>query len=151
MTDTDLLAPPVASLVQLFSAQPALKFPDLDAPALQDAVARVKERHLELVRAEAQALAAKAALDDEQEQLLKLAHRAQAYLRVFAESDAALAEKVNALTLPRLRKPRSEVPVEPLGPDAPPPRKRGRPRKVRPDEASLFAAPSEEGAAAQTM
>ena len=139
MNDTDLMTPPVETLVQLFSAQPGLKFPDLDAPALHEAVARVKERHVAVAHAEALVAAAKNALEEEQEALLKLAHRAQAYLKVFSEPDPALSEQVNALVLPRPRKPRGDNPLE-SSHDLTAPRKRGRPPKLRLHEASLFSA-----------
>ena len=139
MNDLDLIAPDVAQLIQLFSAQPDLRFPDLDAPILQEALVQVRERHEQLQRAEAAMAAAKAALDEDQELLLKKAHRAHAYLRVFAETDAALLEKVEAIALPKLRRTiRSEPALTPDG-VAPVPRKRGRPRKVVATGQSLFA------------
>ena len=146
MDDLDLIAPDVSKLIQLFSAQPDLRFPDLDAAVLHDALSTVRERHEALVRAEALVAAAKSALDDDQEQLLKKSHRAHAYLKVFAESDALLLEKVQALSLPKLRRTnRPEAPPVPVVVDGvevpmPPPRKRGRPRKVQPAGDSLFAA-----------
>jgi hypothetical protein len=137
----------VLQLIQLFSAQPDLKFPDLNASVLHDAVARVKDRHLELVRAEALLRAAQAALDEDQEALLKKAQRAHAYLRVFAETDDALSARVDAISLPRVRRaPRPDANAALVAPVtglvdglAPAPRKRGRPRKVQPDGASLFS------------
>lgn len=142
MTDTDLVPPDVLKLVQLFSAQPDLRFPDLDATVLHQAVASVKERHLEVARAEALAQAARAALDEDLEALVKKAQRAHAYLRVFAETDEALAGRVEDISLPRPRRPavRAEVaPVE-AGEAMPLPRKRGRPRKVDQSAAMLFGA-----------
>ncbi len=139
MNDLDLLAPDLHQLLQLFSSLPDVTFPELDAVALQNSVARVKERHLELLHIEAQLQEVRAALDEEQESLLKKGHRLHAYLKVFAEQDDALSEKVNALSLPRLRKPAAPPkPVEvvvALGADGQPlpppaPKKRGRPRKV---------------------
>ena len=69
---------------------------------------------------------------------------------MFAEHDEALAAKVNALSLPRLRKPAAPRPA-PLEAAAPvltaegttvtaiAPKKRGRPRKVVPASDALFA------------
>ncbi|MGV3625009.1 MAG: hypothetical protein ACO1OB_29585 [Archangium sp.] len=134
--DTDLLPAELQRLLQLFSSLPDVRFPDLDAATLQDDVARVKERHLELMHIEAQQQAVRSALDDEHEALLKKGHRLLAYLKVFAEADEQLAEKVDTVSLPRLRRvvPQnattstvSEPSLTPPGADAP--RKRGRPRK----------------------
>jgi hypothetical protein len=137
MNDLDLISPDVAQLILLFSAQPELRFPDLDAAVLHDAVARVKEVNLEVAEAEAALQVTRAELDREQEKLLKLAQRAHAYLRVFAENDERLNEQVEAITLPRPRRAvRAETVVDPLNP----PKKRGRPRKDV--SASLFASES---------
>ncbi len=151
MNDLDLLAPDLQQLLQLFSSLPDVRFPELDASALQDAVARVKERHLELLHVEAELQAVRSALDEEQEALLKKGHRLHAYLKVFAEQDEGLAVKVNALSLPRLRRPAAvakPVVVETVGADgepvivaAPVPKKRGRPRKVSATDA-LFDEPA---------
>lgn len=146
MNDLDLLPTDLQQLLQLFSALPDVRFPDLDASALQSSVARVKDRALELASIEAQLEAVRTQLEEEQESLLRKGHRLHAYLKVFAEQDEALAAKVNALTLPRLRKPASPKPAEvmTLTPDGTPavvvaPKKRGRPRKVVPASDALFA------------
>lgn len=148
MNDLDLLAPDLQQLLQLFSSLPDVRFPDLDPGSLQDDVARVKERHLELMHLEAQLQAVRSALEEEHEALLKKGHRLHAYLEVFAQSDDALAAKVGALSLPRLKRSAAlsrpaEVSVEqaPGAELAPAPRKRGRPRKVVPATSdALFAA-----------
>ena len=146
MTDLDLLPADLQQLLQLFSSLPDVRFPELDPGSLQVAVARVKDRQLELLSIEAQRDAVRLALEEEQETLLRKGHRLHAYLKVFAEHDEVLAVKVNALSLPRLRKPalpRTEaVVVE--GAPVPEPKKRGRPRKTSATDA-LFA---EEPAAA---
>ena len=130
MTDLDLLPTDLQQLLQLFSSLPDVRFPELDPGVLQVAVARVKERHLELSALEAQREAVRLALDEEQDALLRKGHRLHAYLKVFAEHDEALIAKVNALSLPRLRKQEGE----PL----PAPKKRGRPRKASATDA-LFS------------
>ena len=109
-----------------------MRFPELEPSGLQVAVARVKERALELARLEAERDAVRAALEDEQEVLLRKGHRLHAYLKVFAEHDEALSTKVNALTLPRLRKAAPSARGEGIaeGESAPAPKKRGRPRKT---------------------
>ena len=88
------------------------------------------------------------ALDEEQEALLRKGHRLHSYLKVFAEADEALAPKVNALVLPRLRKPVVSLPaglnaVE-GGELAPAPKKRGRPRKTPSTDALFAEEPGEE-------
>lgn len=130
MTDLDVLPADLQHLLQLFSSLPDVRFPELDPGALQVAVARAKERQLELTALEAQREAARLALEEDQEALLRKGHRLLAYLKVYAEHDEALGEKVNALTLPRLRKLESE-PV-------PAAKKRGRPRKASSTDA-LFS------------
>lgn len=129
--EPELLPPDVQSLLQLFSSLPDVRFPDLEPAALQDAVARLRDRHLEAAHLEAQLDAVRAALDEEQEALLKKSHRLLAYLKVFCEHDEVLAAKVNALALPRLKKagPVVKAAAE-ASADAPAPKKRGRPRKV---------------------
>lgn len=128
MNDLELIAPDVAQLILLFSAQPDLRFPDLDAKVLHEAVARVKETSLEVAQAEAALQAAKGVLEREHETLLRLAQRAHAYLKVFAEADERLSEQVEAISLPRLR--RTAVVKAETGADlAVAPKRRGRPRK----------------------
>lgn len=141
MTDLDLLPTDLQQLLQLFSSLPEVRFPELDPSGLQVAVARVKERQLELLSIEAQRDAVRLALEEEQETLLRKGHRLHAYLKVFAEHDEALATKVNALSLPRLRKPalpRTEAAVV-EGAPAPEPKKRGRPRKASSATDALFS------------
>ena len=124
MTDLDTLPPDLQQLLQLFSSLPDVRFPELEPSGLQLAVAKVKEKHLELAALEVQREKVRLALEEEQEALLRKGHRLHAYLKVYAEYDGALALKVNALALPRLR--RSAVAE---GEPAPAPKKRGRPRK----------------------
>lgn len=135
MHDLDTLPPDLQQLLQLFSSLPDVRFPELDAVGLQQAVARVKEKQLELAALDAEREALRVALDEEQEALLRKGHRLHSYLKVFAEADEALGPKVNALVLPRLRKPIATV-VE--GETAPAPKKRGRPRKA-PSTDALFS------------
>ena len=140
MTEPEPIAPEVTKLIQLFSEEPALKFPDLDAGALREIAGRVDQRHEELRRAEAALLFARGQLEEEQEALLKMAQRAHAYLRVYAENDAALASRVEAILLPRGHRAagRAGAP-ERLAEGEPMPKKRGRPRKVVDSAASLFS------------
>jgi hypothetical protein len=142
VNELDLLPADLQHLLQLFSSLPDVRFPELDASGLQVAVARVKERQLELLHIEAQRDAVRVALEEEQETLLRKGHRLHAYLKVFAEQDEALSLKVNALSLPRLRKQPSAVAAVSAtlaeGELAPAPKKRGRPRKASSTDA-LFS------------
>ncbi len=140
MNDLDLLPADLQHLLQLFSSLPDVRFPELDPSSLQVAVARVKEHQLELLSIDAQRDAARLALDEEQEALLRRGHRLHAYLKVFAEHDEVLAAKVNALTLPRLRKQSPGVVLE--GEPVPAPKKRGRPRKASSTDALFSEEPS---------
>jgi hypothetical protein len=147
MNDLDLLPADLQHLLQLFSSLPDVRFPELDPSGLQLAVARVKEHHLELLHIEAQRDAVRLALEEEHETLLRKGHRLHAYLKVFAEQDEALALKVNALSLPRLRKPQSSAPATqtvPEGEVAAAVKKRGRPRKT-PSTDALFSDERAEG------
>ncbi len=141
---SDVIDPAVQQLVQIFSALEGVSFPELDPAALREAIVKVKDRQLELASAEAQVLAMRVALDEEHEGLLRRAHRLQAYLQVFSESDDALRTRLEAVSLPRLKRVAKPVeagdgvvaaPVE----GAVAPKKRGRPRKVVPASDGLFA------------
>lgn len=149
-SDTDLLPPELQRLLQLFSSLPDVRFPDMDAASLQDDVARVKERHLELMHIEAQLQAVRSALDDEHETLLKKGHRLLAYLKVFAEADEVLGGKVAGISLPKIRRVVTASVVNPNEPavvlSADAPKKRGRPRKV-PSTDALFSDTSVEASA----
>lgn len=139
MTDSEPIAPEVTKLIELFSEEPALKFPDLDAGALREAAARVEQRNEALKEVEGVLQKARAALEEEQESLLRKAQRAQAYLKVYSESDPALGSRVDAIVLPRSRRgPRADVGVAPVDGESAP-KKRGRPRKIPSTAASLFA------------
>ena len=135
MTDLDLLPADLQHLLQLFSSLPDVRFPELEPSGLQVAVAKVKEKHLELALLEAQREKVRLALEEEQETLLRKGHRLHAYLKVYAEHDESLALKVNALSLPRLRKQAAAVTE---GEPVPALKKRGRPRKTSATE-TLFA------------
>lgn len=128
MTD-ELIHPEVHRLVHLYAALPEVKFPDVDQASLHELTARVRDRLLEVAQAEAQLEAARRVLEEEQEVLLKKAHRLHAWLTVLAETDEALREKLSSVALPRLK--RSQVKVTESGAPEPTeaPKKRGRPRK----------------------
>jgi multidrug efflux pump subunit AcrA (membrane-fusion protein) len=137
MNDLPEMNADVLRLVQLFGAQPDLRFPDLDAARLHAEVASLKERQRAVEVAESALAGASAEADDQNEALLKAAHKALAYLKVYAEGDERLMSQVAALTLPKPRRSLAPLPGgQPA--EASPPRRRGRPPKVRPHE--LFPA-----------
>ncbi len=148
MPDLELIAPDVAQLIVLFSAQPDLRFPELDAKVLHEAVARVKESSVGVAEAEASLHAAKAALEREQEVLLRLAQRTHAYLKVFAESDERLSERVDAISLPRARRSGPAARVESGSELGAAPKRRGRP-KNDPSAQSLFEEQAAQSATAR--
>ena len=142
---SDPISPALQDLLKLFGQELAtVKFPELDRAVLEEAAERVKDKAAELARALAALEAARQALYESQEALLQKGQRALAYARIFAEEDAELSAKLEAISLPRpVRKaPRAEgVPAveapSAQGEDSAP-RRRGRPPKAR-SSAPLFA------------
>lgn len=124
----ELIHPEVHRLVHLYGALPEVKFPDVDQASLNELTARVKERLHEVAQAEAQLDVARRVLEEEQEALLKKAHRLHAWLTVLAETDEGLREKLSAIALPRLRRSQLKVGEGVMEPTEAP-KKRGRPRK----------------------
>jgi len=114
-----------------------VKFPDVDARALGAQAKQIEEKFVSVRRAEAALAEARLTLGEAQDQLLQRAQRALAYARVFADGDAALTAKLDAIALPRTR-PGKPGPGAPATDDAP--RKRGRPRKLPPTGTTLFTA-----------
>jgi len=96
------IAPAVQAVLDLFENELAeLKFPDIDQSVLKEAARCVDERAEVLLRAEAALQAARESLYDSQELLLQKCHRAVAYARIYAEEDAALLERLDAIGLPK--------------------------------------------------
>jgi len=142
---SDPISPAMRALLEMFSTELSeVKFPDVDAEVLDEAAARVKAQAEAVAQAQAALEAARQALGESQEALLQKGQRALAYARIFAEEDAELSAKLEAISLPRpVRKaPRAEgVPAveapSAQGEDSAP-RRRGRPPKAR-SSAPLFA------------
>lgn len=129
---TEPFSPALQSLLDLFASELSeLKFPDVDAEALEHAAQKVRDAALQVERAEAALDAARRSQLEVEEQLVGKAQRALAYAKVYAEEAPELLAKLEAIALPRARK----VP----SPDAPAPRRRGRPRKTD-ESAPLFGA-----------
>ncbi|MDY7226340.1 hypothetical protein [Hyalangium rubrum] len=142
----DPISPALQDLLKLFGQELAtVKFPDMDRGVLEEAAERVKEKAEAVARAQAALDAARQSLHESQEALLQKGQRALSYARIFAEDDAELSMKLEAISLPRpMRKaPRAEGSSPVL--EAPSaqgeensPRRRGRPPKAR-TSAPLFA------------
>ena len=145
-SDLDPISPALHALLTLFSEELSdVKFPGLDGEVLEHAAGEVKERAVELARAQAALDDARRALQESQELLLQRGQRALSYARVYAEDDAVLTGRLDAINLPRpLRRTARAEGSEAAGStaDDSAPRRRGRPPRVRTPD-SLFT----EGAA----
>jgi ElaB/YqjD/DUF883 family membrane-anchored ribosome-binding protein len=112
---TDSVPAPVQALLALFTTElAAVKFPEMDAEVLSRATDEVGSAAENVARAELALDAARAALAEKQDCLLAKAQRALAYARVYVEEDPDLASRVEAITLPRMRRPKSESEREAL-------------------------------------
>ncbi|MHA7634709.1 hypothetical protein [Corallococcus sp. M7] len=141
--ENDSISPALRALLELFATDLAdVKFPDVDTAVLGESAAHVREKAEAVARAQAALDAARQALNESQESLLQKGQRALAYAKVFAEDDAELVSKLEAIHLPRPVRKGGQVPVDPVGAapgnDDNAPRRRGRPPKLRP-VANLFA------------
>lgn len=137
-THADPIGGALRELLAIFAdALGDVKFPDVDAAALVMMAKQVEDRDAEVRRAELAVDEARRRLNESQDQLLARAHRAAAYARVFADGNAALTARLDALALPRPRlgKPGTTSSVTAIDP----PKKRGRPRNVPEAGATLFA------------
>ncbi len=134
---------PIQTLLDIFSTSLAdLRFGDVDGKSLALSASSVESAAGAMAAAQTTLDAAREALQEKQDALLRLAQRALAHARVHAEGDETLSSRLEAVNLPRLpvRRPRAED-------DAPlvlsstvqpaPPRPRGRPRKTPVAEATL--------------
>ena len=83
-SSVELIPQGVTALVELFEERGDLRFPDLDAAVLQDAVAEVERVAAEVQRLEAELDRARELAAVRQDGLLVKAQRALAYARVFA-------------------------------------------------------------------
>ncbi|MCC6644305.1 MAG: hypothetical protein IT374_01880 [Polyangiaceae bacterium] len=121
MTDID-----VAGLLQLFDAELAeVKFPEVDREVLARATSSLAAAEAAVAEADARAAASRAEALARREELGRVAARAVAYARVYAEGSPAVAAKLDALVSP---------------PRALAPKRRGRPRKVPVEQVAIDAA-----------
>lgn len=137
------IAPPVQALLDLFATDLAdVHFADVDAQLLARLAVDLE------ASAEAAAIAqealerANAAVLERSDALLEQAQRALAYARVYAERNPPLLERLEAITLPRARRPRAESPTLTEAPSLP--RRRGRPRKSENGTLDAFPPPPAE-------
>jgi hypothetical protein len=124
---------PVQTVLDLFATDLAeVRFGDLDAKTLDSLASDVRSAADAVASAQALLDDARSKLQERQEALLQQAQRALAYARVYAEPDAALTERIEAISLPRpVRRVRAETEVLALSPDPDAPKRpRGRPRKT---------------------
>ncbi|RKH95565.1 hypothetical protein D7Y15_41930 [Corallococcus sp. AB030] len=140
--ENDSISPALRALLELFATDLAdVKFPDVDTAVLGESAAHVREKAEAVARAQAALDAARHALNESQESLLQKGQRALAYAKVFAEDDAELGAKLEAIHLPRPVRKAGQAQMEPVGAapgnDDNAPRRRGRPPKLRP-VANLF-------------
>ena len=122
---------PIQALLDVFSTSLAdVRFADVDGQALARLAGEAQTAADLVATAQVALDAAKDALQERQETLLFQAQRALAYARVYAETDEALSAQLDAVSLPRAgRRARGEDALV-LSEPQPPPRPRGRPRKV---------------------
>ena len=107
---TDAVPAPLRALAILFTdALPRVVFPDVDAAALTASVAKVDAAQLEVTRLEEELAKARAHLDASRDDLVRIATRAHAYARVYAEDDDALRGRIDEIAVPRA-KSRSNTP-----------------------------------------
>jgi len=96
------IPPAVQQVLDVYETNlPLVKFGDLEASVLAKAAEEVVLAATALERAEAALEAARTELLEKQEGLLQKAQRALAYARVYAESDAELAARVETISLAR--------------------------------------------------
>jgi hypothetical protein len=142
---TDAVPAPIRSLATLFSeALPRVAFPDVDAAALAASVAKVDAAQSEVTRLEEELAKARAHLDASRDDLVRLATRAHAYARVYAEDDDTLRARIDEIAIPRAKSksnaPKVVVTEAPAASETltPAPVKKKR-KGAQEDDASLFA------------
>jgi hypothetical protein len=132
---------PIQTLLDLFATSLAdVRFADVDGQSLASCAAEVEVAARSVAAAQAALDGAREGLQQKQDALLQRAQRALAYARVYAESDEALSQKLDAVSLPRAaRRARVEDALVLSADPQPSPRPRGRPRKAPVAELTLEA------------
>lgn len=143
--------PSLNAVIELFENELAhLKFPDLDRAVLAAAADRVEAQAAALRQAEAALMATREALQDSLDALQHKCQRALAYARIYAEDDADLLGRIDAVEVVRPRGPRSVASVPTSGAPRSDAATRGRkPRRTTGADDPLFLGPAstETGAA----
>jgi hypothetical protein len=143
-SEEEVITPAQRALLEVFARElSGVKFPDVDAAVLKEAAERVKEKAQAVERAREALEEARRVLAEGQEALRQKGQRALAYARVYAEDDAELSAKLEAIHLARPARKEEAAQGEESAP-----KRRGRPPRSRPS-APLFsegAAPEPEAA-----
>lgn len=127
------ISSPVQTVLDLFATSLSdVRFGDVDAEKLAALAVDVQSAAEAVTAAQTLVDDARTKLQEQQDALLLHAQRALAYARVYAESDALLSARIEAIALPRpLRRSRPDANVLLLSSEEPPLRRpRGRPRKT---------------------
>jgi hypothetical protein len=142
----DSLPSGAQALVELFRTELAgVKFPEVDGPGLEIAVEQVREQAAAVSQAEQALEEARSALGARVEALVHKGQRALAYARIYLEERPELAERLEAISWPRLaRKARGEPGKSPSDELSPPVRRRRNP-KAKQTESLFVEAPAEVG------
>jgi hypothetical protein len=112
----------IEALLELFRTElEEVRFPDVDGQALATAAEGVRSAASDVAQAERALTAALKALSDRQEALHHKSLRALAYARIYAEDDAGLLSRLEAVQLAR--------PAGGAAADTATAKRRGRPRK----------------------
>ncbi len=103
----------VNQLAEIFAGPLAeVTFPDVSKDVLDEACQTVRDQHAEVARLTQELDEAHQAMEAKQEDLVKLANRALAYAKIYAESDESLKEQLSGISLgggakkPRAAKPK---------------------------------------------
>jgi hypothetical protein len=137
------IAPPVQALLELFATELAdVHFADVDAKLLARLAADLQASAEAAASAQQALERANAAVLERSEALLEQAQRGLAYARVYAERNEALSARLEAIALPRARRPRAEAPSAAEAPALP--RRRGRPRRSENGTLDAFPPPPAE-------
>ena len=131
----NVIPTPVQTILDLFATDLAdVRFGDVNAETLAGFAEGVQSAALVVTTAQASLDEARGTLEERKDALLQHAQRALAYARVYAESNAGLTARLDAIALPRATRrarPDADAGALVLCPDPQTSlRPRGRPRKT---------------------
>jgi hypothetical protein len=102
------LPAPIPAVLELFATSLSeVRFADLDGAVLARLAAEVEAAAAGVSAQQASLDQARATLAGKQEELMQRVLRAVAYARVYAETDTELAQRLDAIALPRASAPRA--------------------------------------------